>query len=456
MKCKNKTVNNPITCEAVDALGFGMFRYALKAKEKIVSANAAFAKMVGFANKQALQGKAFSNIFNKPQAYEEFLRLLSDTGKVKNFSVALARHGKHDPLWVLMSARILKGPLGEGLVEGIAQDITALKIEQERAAEEVNLLESFLDQMPDAIYFKDTHCRLTKVNAFHAKGFRMKPEDIVGKTDYDFFPKDQAAKMIQDDQQVMKTGVPIVGKIEKTLLPNKTWNQVITTKIPIYGRSGKIVGLLGITRDMTAHANLERERFTMLINALAVLNRALEMRDPYTFSHARNVGRIAEVIGSNLGFDENRLIGLKLAADLHDLGKISVPLDILSKPGNLTHLEYNLIKEHVQRCHDLIKEMPFPFKLSEMVYQHHERLDGSGYPNKIRGDKIMLEAKILAVSDVLESMTSHRPYRAALGIKKAMHELRMGAGKKYDAAIVSLVDKLIHKNHGRPFWSKRA
>lgn len=445
--------NGLLTSAVADSLGLGTFRCSFNGKQEIEAGNNAFAKMLGLSTQKNLKRRRLVSIFCSPQACEEFLKNLNAEGKIKNFSVALARHNKKDSAWALLSAQVAKDAAGKRIIEGFAQDITPIHHEQERIAEEVNLLESFLDQMPDAIYFKDIHCRLTKVNNFYAQGFRMKPKDIIGKTDFDFFPKDQATKMIKDDQQVIKTGVPIVGKIERTLLPNKTWNQVITTKIPIYGRSGKIVGLLGITRDMTAHANLERERFDMLINALAVLNRALEMRDPYTFSHARNVSRIAEIIGANLGFDENRLIGLRLAADLHDLGKISVPLDILTKPGSLTHLEYNMIKEHVQKCHDLIKEMPFPFDLSEMVYQHHERLDGSGYPNKIRGDKILLEAKILAVSDVLESMTSHRPYRAALGIKKAMHELRMGAGKKYDAGIVSLVGKLVRKNNGKPFWS---
>jgi HD-GYP domain-containing protein (c-di-GMP phosphodiesterase class II) len=164
------------------------------------------------------------------------------------------------------------------------------------------------------------------------------------------------------------------------------------------------------------------------------------------------VAHISHISGQRLGFNENRLMGLKLAADLHDLGKISVPLDILTKPGDLTGLEYKLVKEHVQNSYDLIKEMPFPFALSEIIYQHHERLDGSGYPNKIQGDKIMLEAKILAVSDVLESMTNHRPYRAALGIKKALKELKDGIGTKYDPKIVGIVEELIRKNKGKPFW----
>jgi len=437
--------------DAANAFHLGFFCYALKPKEKFVQVNDAFVRVLGCASHKHLVTKKFSCLFSQKDAYQTFINLLYQDKSVHNFKASLQGNPRKVPVTILLSARF-KREQKDLYIEGCVQDIGDTWQDQQKFLDEVHLLESFLDQMPDAIYFKDTQCRITKVNRFYAKGFKMKPEDIIGKTDYDFFPKDQAAKMIADDQQVMRTGAPIVGKIERTLLPNKTWNQVITTKVPIYDRKGKVIGMMGITRDMTAHANLERERFNMLVNALTVLNRALGIRDPYTFSHAQNVARIAEIIGQELKFEENQLIGLKLAADLHDLGKISVPLDILTKPGSLTNLEYNLIKEHVQRCHDLIKEIPFPFALSEMIYQHHERLDGTGYPNKLKGDKIMLEAKILAVSDVLESMTSHRPYRPALGIRKALKELRDGAGKKYDAKLVKLAEALVRKNNGKPFW----
>ncbi len=439
------------SAKRINALGPGTFSCRLGGNQKFLNVNVVFAKMVGFSQETLMQ-KSLADLVQEPSIYIELIDRIKKEGYVKNFETALKHRTKKDPIDVLLSVGQSKGDQHEACLQGFAQEITSLRACWDKMAGEMTLLESFLNQMPDAIYFKDRHCRLTKVNTFFAKGFKMKPEDILGKTDYDFFPKDQADKMFQDDEQVMKTGVPIVGKIERTLLPNKTWNQVITTKVPIYDRAGKVIGMMGITRDMTEHANLERDRFTMLVNALAVVNRALEMRDPYTFSHARNVARIAEVIGERLGFNENRLMGLKLAADLHDLGKISIPTDILTKPGTLTSLEYNLVQEHVQNCYDLIKEMPFPFALSEIVYQHHERLDGSGYPNKIHGDKIMLEAKILAVSDVLESMTNHRPYRAALGIKKALKELKGGINTKYDSKVVGVVEDLVHENKGKPFW----
>ena len=260
--------------------------------------------------------------------------------------------------------------------------------------------------------------------------------------------------MFADDNYVLQTAKPIVGKIERTVLADGTWNQVITTKIPMYDKSGKIIGTMGITRDMTAYANLEKERMGMLMNGLAVLGKALEMRDPYTFTHTRSVADISEKIGAALGWDDNRLLQMRLAAELHDLGKISIPLDILNKPGKLSDLEYSFIQEHVVKCHELIKDIAFPFPLADIIYQHHERLDGSGYPRRLKDGSILLEARILAVSDVLESMTCHRPYRQALGIDKACQELKEGSGSRYDPAIVEIVFNLIDASSGREFWNR--
>ena len=209
---------------------------------------------------------------------------------------------------------------------------------------------------------------------------------------------------------------------------------------------------MGVTRDMTAYANLEKERVGMLINGLAVLGKVLEMRDPYTANHNQNVAYIAERITKVLKWDENRILGMRLAGELHDLGKIGIPLDILNKPGKLSNLEYRLIQEHVPNCYGIVKDMKFPFSLAKTIYQHHERLDGTGYPEGLKADKIILEARILAVSDVLESMTSYRPYRQALGINRALQELKEGSGSKYDPKIVKIVIDIVKENKGKAFW----
>lgn len=441
-----------LNISTADNLGIGLFKYSLFPEEKFIITNSTLVKILNYSSKNELKKQRLDDLFFNLKDKEEFSRILEREGKVKFFeTIFKAKVGK--TIWVAITASRVVSRDKKEYLEGIIEDISSHKELEEQLALEKDFLQSLLDNIPDAIYFKDRRNRIIKVNKFYAQGVSLKSEEIVGKTDFDFFPPDQAEKMFADDNHVLNTGKPIVGKIERTLLPNGTWNQVITTKIPMYDREGKIIGTMGITRDMTAYANLEKERLSMLINGLTVLVKALEMRDPYTFSHARHVANISERIGKALGWDENRILSIRLAGELHDLGKMSIPLDILNKPGRLSDSEYHLVQEHVMNCYNLIKDIQFPFSLAEIIYQHHERLDGSGYPRKLNGNEIILEARILAVSDVLESMTHYRPYRQALGLEKALEELENGCGLKYDPKIVEVVFNLIKKNSGKEFWN---
>jgi PAS domain S-box-containing protein len=441
-----------LNLSTADNLGIGLFKYALYPHERFIIVNHALVKMLGYNSKIELKKEKIDYLFLDKKDKEKLFDLLDREGKV-NFFETIFKHKNGKTLWVAITAsRIVSKGNNREYFEGIIEDISSHKEMEEKLAMEKDFLQSLLDNIPDAIYFKDKKNRIIKVNKFYAQGVGLKPEEIIGKTDFDFFPYEQAKRMFEDDNYILRTGKPIVGKIERTLLPNGTWNQVITTKIPMYDRKGEIIGTMGITRDMTTYANLEKERFSMLINALKLLGRALEMRDPYTFSHTRRVANIAEVIGKRLNWDQNRLLAIRLAGELHDLGKIGIPLDILNKPGKLSHLEHCLIQEHVKKCYELIKDVSFPFPLAEIIYQHHERLDGSGYPRQLKGDQISIEARILAVSDVLEAMTHHRPYREALGMEKAEEELRRGMGSKYDPQIVKIVCEIIRENRGEVFW----
>jgi PAS domain S-box-containing protein len=440
-----------INLSTADELGIGLFKYALGPEEKFLFANSTLAQMLAYFSKKELKRDKLSGLFFNAQDKEKFFSILKRDGNIKFFETIFKdKTGKK--IWVAITAsRVVENENSEYL-EGIIENISSHKEMEEKLALEKDFLQSLLDNIPDAIYFKDRNNRIIKVNKFYAQGAGLAPDEIVGKTDFDFFPREQAQKMFDDDSYVLNTGKPIIGKIERTLLRNGSWNQVITTKMPMYDREGNIIGTMGVTRDMTAYANLERERMAMLINGLTVLGKALQMRDPYTFEHNRNVAAIAERIGRALGWDENRILVIRLAGELHDLGKISIPLDILNKPGKLSDLEYELVKEHVIKCYDLIKDIEFPFSLAESIYQHHERLDGSGYPRRLSRDEVILEARILAASDVLEAMVSHRPYREALGLDKALEELKGGSGIRYDAKIVETIFDLVEKNGKKIFW----
>ncbi|AHE97088.1 phosphodiesterase [Thioalkalivibrio paradoxus ARh 1] len=169
----------------------------------------------------------------------------------------------------------------------------------------------------------------------------------------------------------------------------------------------------------------------------------LEFRDPYTAGHQKRATRIAEAIAHEIGLDEHRLKGLFVAGTIHDIGKISVPVEILSRPGKLSVAEFEIIKGHAIAGYDIVKGIDFPWPVPQIIRQHHERLDGSGYPDGLSGNDILLEARILAVADVVEAISSHRPYRPALGLSAAVEEIRTHRGTRFDARVVDACLKLI-------------
>lgn len=167
-----------------------------------------------------------------------------------------------------------------------------------------------------------------------------------------------------------------------------------------------------------------------------VMGHTVELRDPYTAGHQRRVAKLACAIAEKIGMSDARIRGVEMAGEIHDLGKISIPAEILSKPSKLTSLEFKIIKHHPKTGYDILKEIDFSWPIAEVIYQHHERLNGSGYPRGLRGEEILLEARIIAVADVVEAMVSHRPYRPALGIANALAEIEKNSGVLYDSVVV--------------------
>ena len=194
-----------------------------------------------------------------------------------------------------------------------------------------------------------------------------------------------------------------------------------------------------ITESKKAQADLKKAFETITstlegtMEAVAMMS---ELRDPYTAGHQKMVTHLALAIAKEMKLPEDRLRALRVAGLLHDVGKVYVPSEILSKPGKLSELERGLAKAHASAGYDIVKAIKFPWPVDEMVHQHHERMDGSGYPKGLKGDQIMLEARILAVADTVEAMMSHRPYRAALGMDKALDEIIQNRGILYDETVV--------------------
>ncbi len=202
-----------------------------------------------------------------------------------------------------------------------------------------------------------------------------------------------------------------------------------------------------LRNEIAEHRRTEQELRNVMEGIIQAMALTAEIRDPYTAGHQRRVSQLACAIAREMQLTEERIEGIRLAALVHDLGKIYVPAEILSKPGWLTEIEFGLIKSHPQLGHDILKTIEFPWPIAEIVLQHQERLDGSGYPQGLSGNQILLEARIIGVADVVEAMAFHRPYRPALGMEKAIEEISQNKGLLYDPEVVkACLHVLIHKN----------
>jgi PAS domain S-box-containing protein/putative nucleotidyltransferase with HDIG domain len=214
--------------------------------------------------------------------------------------------------------------------------------------------------------------------------------------------------------------------------------------------SGTILAFSNISRRKIAEEKLKEsweEQKRVMQGTLDAMAFTIEKRDPYTAGHQHRVTKLAMAIAERLGLTKDRIEGLRMAGELHDIGKIYVPAEILSKPGNITDVEFNIIKTHPKVGYDILKPIKFPWPIQEFVLQHHERMDGSGYPDGLKGNNIHLEARILAVADVIEAMVSHRPYRPALPIQQAMDEIKHNQGVLYDKkAVDACLDILMKGN----------
>ncbi|MDP1672064.1 MAG: PAS domain S-box protein [Burkholderiales bacterium] len=225
--------------------------------------------------------------------------------------------------------------------------------------------------------------------------------------------------------------------------------------VGVHGSAATLRGqpaIIGLMQDITSKKQAERDSREYLSNLEASLMGTVgvavnlsAIRDPYNASHQRRVAEIAAAIGVEMGFDANRQQGLRIAGMLHDIGKMSVPAEILVKPGRLSALEYILVQNHTVAGYDILKAVKFQWPVAEIALQHHERMDGSGYPKGLKGDEILQESRIIAVADVIEAMSSHRPYRPSLGIHAALTEIESGRGNHYDPAVTDACMRLFRE-----------
>ncbi|MFH1791546.1 MAG: HD domain-containing phosphohydrolase, partial [Candidatus Omnitrophota bacterium] len=272
----------------------------------------------------------------------------------------------------------------------------------------------------------------------------------LGKPFIDFITpeyREIALSMYQKRMHGVET--PNKYELELTAKGGKTISVEVNASVIEY--EGKPASM-AILRDITDRKRAEKELISshkqlegIIENIIDAMSRIVETRDPYTAGHQQRVAKLACAIAHEMGLPEDRIKGIRMAGIIHDIGKISVPGEILAKPGRLSKPEFDMIKAHAQMGYDILKAINFPWPIAQIVLQHHERIDSSGYPGGMAGENILLEAEILSVADVVEAMSSHRPYRPALGIDKALDEISGKRGLLYHPAAVDACVRLFRE-----------
>jgi putative nucleotidyltransferase with HDIG domain/PAS domain S-box-containing protein len=212
----------------------------------------------------------------------------------------------------------------------------------------------------------------------------------------------------------------------------------------VCGTDGMPYALDGFVMDITEYKQVDmelkekaRKHEQAMMGTIQAISRMIAMRDAYTARHEERVADLASAVAADLGLPAGQIECVRTAALIHDIGKINIPVEILNKPGQLNPFEFHFVREHARSGYDILQGIEFPWPIADIVWQHHERLDGSGYPRGLRGEDILMEARIIAVADVVEAMASDRPYRPAVGLDAAISEITDGKGGRYDGAVVA-------------------
>ncbi len=384
---------------------------------------------------------------------ETAIRAATTDGKNYDLTLEmLTTKGRKIHVHTICEATIEDGRVSK--LVGSVQDITQavkkqrhlqLVLEQHKLAlEAANLGQWSLDIEDQKLEWNDTQF---KIYGESLEEFDGNPDTYMNMTHADDLPK-----MYQWRASLLK-GETLKNKIYKIVTRNGDTRILQGSATPIKNLNGKIVKWVGINRDITESEQNKAQTVSLandlqesLHGTLSLAMNLSTLRDPYTAGHEARVGIIAGEIGKVMGLSPREIEGLIGCGKLHDVGKFTIPLEILSKPGKLTLTEMTMVKEHCQAGYDVLINTKFPWPVAEVALQHHERIDGSGYPQGLKGNEIILEARIMAVADVVEAMASHRPYRGQVGIEKALEEIEQGSGIIYDADVANACIKLFRES----------
>jgi PAS domain S-box-containing protein len=420
-----------------------------------ITANPALARMYGYDTPEELIATVKSikeELYVRPEERDLFKRILHEKNVVNNFQTELRRKDGAT-FWVSMSARTIRNKNGEIVCyEGTIEDITERKKAEERIVAEKQRFLSLVDNAPFGMIMIDQDGSFQYFNAKFEELFGYTLNDTPnGKTWFQrAYPDPSYRHSVVSKWKAGIEKLKIGGQVSEVfeVLCKDGSRKVVNFTLVQMELGQHLLACNDITGLIKAEDALKQSMGKLeraMGGTISVMAHAVEVRDPYTAGHQRRVTDLAFAIGKALNLTELEIEGLRMAGLIHDIGKLYVPAEILSKPGKLSDIEFELVKTHVEAGYDILKDVEFPWPVAAFVRQHHEKIDGSGYPLGLKNGQIFLEAKILTVADVVEAMASHRPYRPSLGIDVALEEIEKNKGIFYDPDAVDACIRLFRE-----------
>lgn len=347
-------------------------------------------------------------------------------------AVELMRSGFHDC--------VMKNNLGK-LPEVVSREIREARVRRDNRLlqKRIQKYQLLAEEISDAIFFIDGEGNILEANNAAIKNYGYSREEFLTMRIFELRCPDNKEISLKEMEKANNEGI-----VFETIHFRKDGSAI---DVEVNSHSSSLEGkqvMLSIVRDITARrlaqnamaASLEKYR-KLLDGIVTALSAVVEVRDPYTSGHQNRVSKLATAIALELGFDEDIVETVRITGLLHDIGKMYVPTELLVKPTKLSSLEYEIIKIHSEAGYNILKSVDFTGPIAEIVYQHHERMNGSGYPRKLKAGELLMEARIISVADVVEAMMSHRPYRPARSFNEAFTEIEHGAGTLYDRDCVT-------------------
>jgi PAS domain S-box-containing protein/putative nucleotidyltransferase with HDIG domain len=355
-------------------------------------------------------------------------------------------NGEDFPVEVSLTSIVLHG---KNVLHCVWRDITEQKRQEEWLLRERSMVDRIMKTSPAGITVVDRKGQIVFANKRVEELFCLTKNEITQLgfnasewhiTDFDGnpFPEEQLPFT-----QVMNTGNPVYGVRHAIEMSGRQRVFLSINGAPIFDEQGHVMEVVLTIDDITKYRRAEEEiqqgikqLEKSMGDTIKAMSMVVETRDPYTAGHQDKVARLAAAIAEKMNLSEEQIRGIRMAGFIHDIGKMYIPADILSKPGKLSSIEMQLIRTHSQAGHDIMKDIEFPWPIARIILEHHERMDGSGYPNGLSSNDILPEARIIAIADVVDAMASHRPYRPTLGIDVALREIEKNRGVLYDSTAV--------------------